>query len=115
MQFIPGDANKMAKQTVKYDSSTGKVYEELGAAGLGGPNAAVAGVTEGTVDSSNSTVGLRGATTIASSTSSSLDYYGHSTAAAAYQSCSYPYGQYMGSFGSPYCGPTSSQFSPYDR
>jgi hypothetical protein len=91
----PVDEAKLAKQNVKYDSSTGKVYEELGACSRNNP----------AEDS-------RGAIT-----TSTLDYnpYGHQI--QSYQTTgSYPYGQYMGSFGSPYAtASTTPQFNPYDR
>ena len=101
--------DKLAKQNVKYDMSTGKVYEELGGSSGNNPAAVVTGASAppgGTTNCNN-----------ASRTRSTLDYtpYGssqqsyHSAAAAS----SYPYGNYMSSFSSPYA--TSPGSYPYDR
>lgn len=83
------------KQNVKYDISTGKVYEELG------PCAAASQPTSRPLDTYNP--------------------YPVSAVTAGqqtYQSTSYPYGNYMSSFGSPY-GPTPTAAAasayPYDR
>ena len=101
--------DKLAKQNVKYDMSTGKVYEELGGSSGNNPAAVVTGASAppgGTTNCNNAT-----------RTRSTLDYtpYGssqqsyHSAAAAS----SYPYGNYMSSFSSPYA--TSPGSYPYDR
>lgn len=80
--------DKLGKQNVKYDISTGKVYEELGPCSRGNDGSSTATVRP-----------------------TPLDYnpYGQQS----YQSSSYPYGNYMSSFGSPY-GPTAASY-PYDR
>ena len=86
--------DKLSKQNVKYDISTGKVYEELGPC------------------SGNSAGNARNehASTVSTTTRpTSMDYYGQQS----YQSASYPYGSYMSSFGAPY-GPTPPSY-PYDR
>ena len=91
--------DKLAKQNVKYDMSTGKVYEELGASS---GNPALPVVASPTVVGTNCNTRTR----------STLDYtaYGQQS----YQSTgSYPYGNYMSSFGSPYA--TSPGSYPYDR
>ena len=84
--------DKLGKQNVKYDISTGKVYEELGACSR---NAEAAAQAASAARSANP-----------------LDYnpYGQQS----YQSSSYPYGNYMSSFGTPY-GPTAASAYPYDR
>lgn len=73
---------------MKYDISTGKVYEELGPCSRGNEGGSTATVRP-----------------------TPLDYnpYGQQS----YQSSSYPYGNYMSSFGAPY-GPTAASY-PYDR
>ena len=84
--------DKLSKQNVKYDISTGKVYEELGPCS-GGPGSNIRPNDHATVRPS------------------SLDYYSQQS----YQTSasSYPYGNYMSSFSSPYA-PTTPSY-PYDR
>ena len=83
----------MSKQNVKYDISTGKVYEELG------PCSGAAGAPGNPRNEH------------AAARPSSLDYYGQQS----YQTSasSYPYGNYMSSFSTPY-GATPPSY-PYDR
>lgn len=87
--------DKLSKQNVKYDISTGKVYEELGP--CSGNNAAPGNARN------------EHASTVSTTRPTSMDYYGQQS----YQSASYPYGSYMSSFGAPY-GPTPPSY-PYDR
>ena len=95
--------DKLAKQNVKYDMSTGKVYEELGASSGNNPQAAV--VTASVAPGTNCNARTR----------STLDYtpYGQQSYHSAAAASSYPYGNYMSSFSSPYA--TSPGSYPYDR
>lgn len=82
----------MAKQNVKYDTATGKVYEELGCSSSAPSEAATGAASAGTL--------------------TTPDY-----SAFPQTYSTYPYtaqaSQYMGSFGNSYSSP--SQFNPYDR
>ena len=113
-----------AIQNVKYDSTTGKMYEELGASG-----------TSSAANAGSTSTGTSSLLPVSSSSSLSLTS-GHGQGATAsdylsyqnYQS-SYPYSQmsqvnpYMGSFASAASGYGSSsgvgssshQLNPYDR
>ena len=87
--------DKLGKQNVKYDVSTGKVYEELGPC-----NRNAAG--------SNDTTAPPGPT----ARPNPLDYNPYASQ-PSYQSSPYPYGNYMSSFGAAY-GPTPTSY-PYER
>ena len=118
-----------AVQNVKYDSTTGKMYEELGATAGGAAAAAQGGDANQNLTSTTASV-----LPSSSSTSSLSLTSGHGQSASAsdylsyqnYQS-SYPYSQmtqvnpYMSSFASAASGYGSSvgssshQLNPYDR
>ena len=87
--------DKLNKQNVKYDLSTGKVYEELGPCGTA---------------RGHDQVNLLAPT---STRAHPLDYnsYGQQSYTAA---TSYPYGNYMSSFGAHY-GSAATASYPYDR
>ena len=102
---------KVAKQNVKYDSTTGKVYEELGCSGTGTTGS---GQNQGnSVNTTNNAGGLDPTRQpVQATTSATADY------TSQYQNYqqAYSYGQvqsqYMGSFGGAY---SANQFNPYDR
>ena len=104
------DGSKVAKQNVKYDSTTGKVYEELGCSGTG----AGSGQNQGnSINTTNNAVNLDPSRQpVQPTTSATADY---SSQYQNYQQA-YSYGQvqsqYMGSFGGAY---SANQFNPYDR
>ena len=112
----------MAKQNVKYDSSTGKVYEELGCSGSAGSAGGGGRQNQGnTINSVANNVGgvggldpIRGGQVQPQTTSTTVDY---SSQYQNYQQAYSSYGQqvqsqYMGSFGGAY---STNQFNPYDR
>ena len=112
----------MAKQNVKYDSTTGKVYEELGCSGTAGSSGSGGGQIQGNTHNSvaNNVGGggsldpARGGQGLPQTTSTTVDY---SSQYHNYQQAYSSYGQqvqsqYMGSFGGAY---SANQFNPYDR
>ena len=102
------DGSKVAKQNITYESTTGKVYEELGCSGTGS-----GGGQNQTNNTTNNAVNLDPSRQpVQPTTSATADY---SSQYQNYQQA-YSYGQvpsqYMGSFGGAY---SANQFNPYDR
>ena len=101
--------DKLGKQNVKYDISTGKVYEELGnpCGNRSGPPGA------GPVN--DVSIG-GGVAAVTASRPTPLDYNPYA-GQQTYQSSSYPYGNYMSSFGAHYGATTAAAAAsyPYDR
>ena len=83
-------------QNVKYDSATGKMYEELGASS----SSAISGLSTGASH-------LGGART--------ADYSSYHNSYQSYPYAQVPQAQYMGSFSGTYGAATSHQLNPYDR
>ena len=106
--YLENDSTKSSKllQNVKYDSSTGKMYEELGVTGLTMPTGSVSGNPEGTTGSLNSASAAAAAAAATAAALAGTDYYQN------YQN--YPYGSsnYMSSFNYGTNGPVASN---YDR
>ena len=107
--YLENDSTKSSKllQNVKYDSSTGKMYEELGVTGLTMPTGSVSGNPEGTTGGSlNSASAAAAAAAATAAALAGTDYYQN------YQN--YPYGSsnYMSSFNYGTNGPVASN---YDR
>ena len=102
---------KPAKQTVRYDSTTGKVYEELGCPATSSP-----------LQTSSPAANMAAVTASSATASANGDYFGASS--SGYQGTPY-YGsgaaqqmqQYMGSFGTAAStgGGYGGGYSPYDR
>ena len=106
----------MAKQNVKYDSTTGKVYEELGCSGGGGAGGGNGQNQGNIINTTNNSVNLdpsrQSVHVQQPTTTATADY---SSQYQNYQQA-YSYGQvqsqYMGSFGGAY---SANQFNPYER
>ena len=115
-KYLGNDKSKVAKQNVTYDSSTGKVYEELGCSG--GAGSSGNGQNQGSIinttnnalnlDPSRQPVQPQACPTTSATTDYSSQYQNYQQA--------YSYGQvqsqYMGSFGGAY---STNQFNPYER
>ena len=116
LSTLGNDKSKVAKQNVTYDSSTGKVYEELGCSGGGGGTGngqnqgSIINTTNNTLnlDPSRQSVQPQACPTTSATTDYSSQYQNYQQA--------YSYGQvqsqYMGSFGGAY---STNQFNPYER
>ncbi len=109
-------------QNVQYDSTTGKVYEELGSTGGGAAgtssSTSLGGTAAGTGQQQS---GARSSSSLNTATDYLNSYHQSYSSTAAAAAASYPYGSsqqahYVGSFATNGgYGSNSHQLNPYDR
>ena len=99
LHFLVPEMKPLAKQNVKYDSATGKVYEELGSSGT---------------NNRNSPQQPQHISSQLLSPNATTDYHSSSSFQQGFTSypCNTQNSHYMGSFGANGTYPT---FNPYDR